>query len=65
MRFHDKKCPKFVCLLILGVLLKYLMDDFIVYEYKMIRCLGYSKVGKYYLSSRSESQENQLVLHSF
>ena len=40
------------------------MDDLIVYKYKLVRCLVYSKVGKYYLLSRSERQENQLFLNS-
>ena len=54
IRFHHKKCLKFVCLLILEVPLKYWMDDLIVYGYKLVRCLVYEKVGKYYLFIKSK-----------
>ena len=51
--------------IVLGILLKYWVDDLIVYEYKLVRCLVYDKVGKYYLLSQSEHQEKQLFLTSF
>ena len=34
-----------------GSSLKYWVDDLIVYEYKLVRCLVYKKVGKYYFLS--------------
>ena len=45
--------------------LKYWVDNLIVYEYKVVRCLVYGKVGKYYFLSRSKRQENQLFLKYF
>ena len=45
--------------------LKYWVDNLIVYEYKVVPCLFYGKVVKYYFLSRSKRQENQLFLNLF
>ena len=45
--------------------LKYWVDNLIAYEYKVVRCLVYGKVGKYYLQIQSKRQENQLFLNLF